>query len=184
MSAQTFLGPSFRQAGVHLPNFPGVVQRTSVLDLDTLIGLTDGTAATTLEANDLIKVFKLPANCKIVFGRIDCEDLDGHATPTLTLDLLVSDGSTTKYIFDEATIGQSGGFADSRDAGAAGVLDIFDSNSAINYVLPDNEIDWYVGLKVGTAAATMQNDAIAVTIGYTHALENVDYDRDFPTPNP
>lgn len=184
MAEQTFLAPSWGSSAVHMPNFPGVIQRTQVIDLDLLYGLTDGTAATTLELNDVIKFFKLPANAKILFGRIACEDLDSHATPTITLDLLVTDGTTTKYVFNASTIGQAGGFVDSRDAAASGVVHELSSNTAINYTLPDNEVDWYVALKVSAAPATAAGDAIAVSIGYTHCLENSDFDRDFPTPNP
>lgn len=181
MAAQTFTAPSFKNSGVHLTNFPGVIERQAVADLDLLIG-PDGTAATTLETDDVIKFFKLPANAKILYGRIDCEDLD--SATSLTLDLIVSDGTTTKYLLNASTIGQGGGFADTRDAAANGVQDVFDANSAIGYTLPDNETDWYVAVVVDTAPGGAQNDGIGCTIGYTMALENADFDRSFPTPNP
>lgn len=183
MAAQTFTAKSYANAGVHLPNFPGVIERSETVDLDLLIG-PDGTDASPLEADDVIKFFKLPAFAKILYGRIDCEDLDSNATPTLALDLVVSDGTTTKYIFNASTIGQTGGAVDSRDAGANGVQDAFDSGSAVGYVLPDFETDWYVAVVCDTAAATFQNDGLRATIGYTMALENDEGVRSFPTPNP
>lgn len=183
MAAQTFTHPAFYSGPVSATWFPGVIDRSVALDLDNLIG-PDGTALTTIEANDVVKVFRLPPNIKVLFGRIDCEDLDAHATPTVTMELQVTDGTTTKYIFNDTTIGQTGGFVDSRDAGANSVLDAFDADTAIGYVIPDGETDWYLALKFSAAVATVSGDGIRVDIGYTFAVENSEFDRDFPTPNP
>lgn len=184
MAAQTFTHRSYFSGPVSLTNFPGVIDRSVEIDLDTLIG-ADGTAASTLEANDVIKIFKLPTNAKILYGRLECEDLDGHATPTIELDLRVTDGTTTKYLFDGiTTVAQAGGVIDTRDAAGTGNVNAYTSNSAIGYVIPDGEVDWYLDLKCITAPATAQNDQIRVSIGYTFAVENSEFDRDFPTPNP
>lgn len=182
MALQTFTAPSFSSPGVHLPNFPGVIERLVALDLDLLIG-PDGTDATPLEAGDVIKVFKLPAGAKLLYGRIEAEDLDS-GTPAITLDLYASDGTTTKYFFDESTIAQAGGIADTRESGVAGAKNALSADTAIGFVVPFEESDWYVALRCGTVAATFQNDGVAVAVGYTMAVENTDYDRDFPTPNP
>jgi hypothetical protein len=184
MAAQTFTTRNYFSGPVFATNYPGVIDRSAFIDLDTLIG-PDGTAATTLEANDVIKIFKLPPNAKILGGRVECEDLDSHATPTLEFDLQVTDGTTTKLIFDGiTTVAQAGGFIDSSDAGGTGVLNAFSTNSAIGYVTPDGETDWYLALKCITAPATAQNDGIRVCVRYTFAVENEEFDRDFPTPNP
>lgn len=181
MAAQTFTAPCFYSGPVQLTNFPGVIERSRTLDLDLLIG-PDGTDATPLEANDVIKIFKLPVNAKILYGVIESEALDGHATPTLDVDLQVTDGTTTKLLFDGATIVQGGGRADTRDAGATGEMHAFSSNSAVGYVL-DNA-DYYLALKCMNAPATFQNDQIRVSVGYTMAVENEELDRDIPSQNP
>lgn len=182
MAAQTFLAPSFASPAVHLPNFPGVIERSQVVDLDLLKGLTDGTAATTLEANDKIKFFKLQGGSKIVYGRIDCEDLDTNTVGTL--DLVVTDGTTTKYLIKDSTCAQTGTSSDTRDAAGNGVVLPQTSGSALGFVIPWDETDWYCAVIVSAAPTGMQNDFIKATIGYTMALENGDSQRDFPTSNP
>ena len=180
MAAQTFTTKYYRQPAVFAANFPGIIERSVTLDLDTLIG-PDGTDATPLEAADILKLFKLPQGAKLLYGVIESEDLD--TSTGITLDLGVTDGTTTKLFFDEATIAQAGGRADSRDAGATGALDAFDSNAASGYVITNG--NFYVYLSCGTAASgTFQNDGIRVTIGYSLALEVDEGNRDWPSPIP
>ena len=184
MAAQTFEVASYKDAVLHLTNFPGVIERSSLVDLDTIYGLTDGTDATPLEANDLLKWFRLPNLAKMLYARVDVEDLDSDASPAITLDVIVSNGTTTKYFFDESTIAQGGGFADSRVPGTAGVKNAVDADTAVGFVIPPDGTQWYIAVKVGTAADVFQNDAIGLTVGYTMALNNADYVRDVPTTNP
>jgi len=181
MAAQTFTAPSFYASAVHLPNFPGVIERSISLDLDTLIG-ADGTAATVLETNDVIKVFKLPANAKLLYGRLDSEDIDSGTT--LTLTLRATDGTTTKNFIVASTVGQAGGFTDTRDAAGVGVQNAYSANSAVGYVMPDNEIDWRVEVLAAAGATGAGADNLRVTVGYTMAVENGEVNRVFPTPNP
>lgn len=184
MAAQNFYAGSYYSPAVSATNFPGIIERSYAVDLDLMVGQTDGTSLAVIEADDIIRFFKLPPNVKILYGVIESEALDVHATPTCVCDLQVTDGTTTKLIFDEATIVQAGGRADSRDAGAAGELSAFTSATAIGYVIPDGETDWYVALKFTAASATESGDGLRVSVGYTHLVENSEFDRDFPTPNP
>lgn len=58
------------------------------------------------------RLVKLPIN--VAFGAgtfIQVSDGDTHATPTLVLTLRVTDGTTTKVLIHESTIGQTGGIA-------------------------------------------------------------------------
>lgn len=179
MSAQTFETKYFRQPPVFAANFPGLIDRSATLDMDTIVG-PDGTDANPLEADDVVKVFKLPQGTKIVYGGIEAEALDSGNT--LTLDLIVTDGTTTKLIFDECTIGQAGGAAFSRDVSAAGEQDAFDTNSAIGFVTDNG--DYYVALRCGVAPTTPGNDGIRVTVGYTMCTELDEGNRSFPDPIP
>lgn len=179
MSAQTFETKYFRQPPVFAANFPGVINRSATLDMDLIVG-PDGTDANPLEADDVVKLFKLPYGAKILDGAIEAEALDSGNT--LTLDLIVSDGTTTKLIFDECTIGQAGGRADSRDAGATGELSAFTSDSAIGFVTSNG--DFYVALRCGTAPTTPGNDGVRVSVSYTMCTELDEANRSFPSPIP
>lgn len=178
MAAQTFETKYFRQPPVFAANFPGIIERSATLDMDLIIG-PDGTDANPLEADDVVKVFKLPQGAKVLYGVIETESL---AASDLTLDLIVSDGTTTKLIFDECTIGVAGGRADSRDAGAVGELSAFTADSAIGYVIPNGE--FYCALRCGTAPTTPANDGIRISIGYTMCTELDEGNRSFPSPIP
>lgn len=180
MASQAFTTKYYRQPAVFAANFPGIIERSATLDLDLIIG-PDGTDATPLEAGDVLKLFKLPQGAKLLYGVIEAEDLD--TSTGITLDLGVTDGTTTKLFLDESTIAQTGGRADSRDAGATGYQDAFDASGAPGYVLANG--DFYLYLSCGTAASgTFQNDGIRVSVGYTFCTEVDEANRDFPNPIP
>lgn len=180
MAAQTFETKYFRSPAVFAANFPGKIERSATLDLDTIVG-PDGTDATPLEANDVIKLFKLPQGVKLIDGEIECEDLDDAAS--LTLQLGVTDGTTTKSFFSACTIGQTGGLAYSRDAAASTVLDAFDSDAAAGFVTTNG--DFYLFLKCVAAAGTPNAaDGVRVSVGYTLCTEVDEANRSFPSPIP
>lgn len=171
MAAEVFEALSYKGPSVSSPSFPGQIVRSFKVDLDLLLGNTTGVAGpgTAIEANDVIRFFKLPPYAKMLWAKIDSEALDGHATPTLTASALVSNGTTTKNFFVNSTIVQGGGIASTLDGGSSGAQDAFDSDSAVGFVTDDD--NYYVDLKFTAAAATGQNDGIGLTIAYTMLLE-------------
>lgn len=173
--ATTYELNQYKQAPVFAAGFPGVIDRTATFHLGTLTG----DASYAFIINDIIKCFKLPQGAKVLYGRIECDDLDDHATPTLELDLLFTDGTTHYTLVNGGTVATTGGIMDSRDA-------TYGNIDSVGVVTDD--ADWYVYLKAIVAAAgdaaAAPDDKIVVTVGYTQAVESDEYIRDFPTPNP
>jgi hypothetical protein len=183
MAAQDFTTKYYRQPAVFAANFPGIIERSVNLDLDLLIG-PDGTDANPLEAGDKIKLFKLPQGCKLCYGGLAAETL---AAANLTLDLFVTDGTTTKYFLNEAIIGVLGGQVDTRSpttaalASAVGVITPFGTDAAVGFVTTNG--DFYVGIGCGTAAASTA-DGLRAVVGYTMCTELDEANRDWPDPIP
>lgn len=168
MAADTFEALSYKHPAVYSRNTVGEIVRNVKVDLDLLVGAAGSSGCNPLEANDVIKLFKLPPDVKITFGRLDSEALD--SSTSLTVDLIVTDGTTTKYLFNASTIARAGGFVSTEDAAASGVIDAFDSNPAIGYVIPDD--DFYVALKCSAApAGAGAGDQFMATVKYVSALE-------------
>lgn len=170
MAADTYTAPSFNDPAQVSRISP--VVRSSRVDFANLVGASGGViTADLLEQNDVIKFFKLPPDVKILWARVDSEDID--SATSLVWDLQVTNGTTTKLLFDDATVGRSAGFVDSRDAGGTGVLSKFATDSAIGYVVPDD--NYYVAYKCITApAGAGSGDEIEVEIAYTSNLESND----------
>lgn len=170
MAADTYNVSSFNEPA--LVSRGSIIVRSKRVDLADLVGDAGGViTADALEANDVLKFFKLPPDVKILWGRVDAEELDGGTS--LTWDLQVTNGTTTKLIFDGSTIGQSAGYIDSRDAGGTGQLGKFGTDGAIGYVVPDD--NYYVALKVIDApTGAGAGDELEVEIAYTSQLESGD----------
>ena len=162
--ATTYTNRSYNEPYLVGTAAPGLIVRTAVVDLDSLTGDT----SYAFIINDVIKLFKIPPYAKIVDGFVgSADDLDDHATPTLELNLQITDGSTTKTLVDQ---GVWAGSATLTRAGAAPATE-----DAINYVTTDN--DFYAQLKAiaasaGDAATTSEID---VMVAYTMNLEPGEY---------
>ena len=109
----------------------------------------DYSALATLALNDVIEMAYLPPNGVLVDAILICDDLDTHASPTISLDVGImsgdwgdNDGSRTcgDEIFDGSDLAQAGGVARPT---AAEAFRIAKSESARS-----------IGIKVATAAAT------------------------------
>lgn len=170
MAADTYTAPSFNDPA--LVSRGSIIVRSARVDFANLVGAAGGVITSDLlEDEDVIKFFKLPPDVKILWGRVDAEDID--SATSLTWDLEVTNGTTTKLIFDGATIGQSAGYIDSRDAGGTGQLGKFGTDGAIGYVVPDD--NYYVAWHVKDApAGAGAGDEIEVEIAYTSQLESGD----------
>lgn len=58
------------------------------------------------------RLIKIPINVACGAGTFfQVSDMDTNATPTLVLTLRITDGTTTKILIHESTIGQTGGIA-------------------------------------------------------------------------
>lgn len=69
------------------------------------------TSLTLGATNDVFKICQIPAKGITVYGGfIQVSDMDTNATPTLSLTLRITDGTTTKVLIDQSLAGQAGGF--------------------------------------------------------------------------
>jgi len=168
MAADTYAIPGFAEPALLSRNSP--IVRSARVDLASLVGAAGGTIASDLlEQNDVVKFFKLPPDVKLLWARVDSEDLD--SSTTLVWDLSVTNGTTTKYLFQSGTIGQSAGFVDTRDADGTGVLNKFSTNAGVGFVT-DNDNYW-VQYKCTTApTGAGSGDEIIVEVAYTSQLES------------
>ena len=170
MAADTYTAPSYNDPA--LLSRGATIVRSARVDFANLVGASGGTIASDLlEQNDVIKFFKLPPDVKILWARVDSEAID--SATSLVWDLQITNGTTTKYLFQSGTVGRSAGFVDSRDAGGTGVLNKFSTNAGVGYIVPDD--NYYVAYKCTTApAGAGSGDEIEVEIAYTSQLESGD----------
>lgn len=137
--ATTYTAKSWFVPAVGANTFPGVIKRAYAVELSEA---TNDTSYAFI-INDIIKVFALPPYVKILSGKMVTNgETDDHATPTVDLDLIVSDGTTTKTLVN-------GGTAMSEDNVTA--TTDFDADDAYMYVTPTD--DFYVAIKAIAAAA-------------------------------
>lgn len=170
MAADTYEAQSYKAPARFSRDNSGPIVRKYTVDTDTLTGAAGSTIASgLLELNDVIKFFKLPPDVKILWGRVALEKFD--SATSLEWALRVTNGTTTKYIFQGATAGRSAGAVDSRAySGGTGAMHEFSTDSAIGYVVPGD--DFYVDFKVTAApAGASTGDQINVEVAYTSALE-------------
>ena len=162
---------------VNTQGTPGIVRRTISIDLPTLTGDADYKLA----LNDTIKCFPLPGWVKIERGMIRTNvDLDDHGTPSLELDLQITDGTTTKTLLDNGT----GVF----DTGNPAIVDsdaVEPSTINALYWVTDNG-SYYAQLKAIAAAAgdAASSAVIYVTVEYSRVLEGDEGNRTFPDATP
>jgi len=66
--------------------------------------------------NDVYKFFKLPRGAKLLGAYIEHEELDSHATPTLSLSMIITDGTTTYTPIAAYLGGSAAGYVDTESA--------------------------------------------------------------------
>lgn len=95
MAAETFESLSYKQTVALAKHPSGYTERISKEESFTL-----DTAA------DVVKFFKLPRGAKLLGACIIGADHDAHATPaTVTFDVIVTDGTTTYTLINDAPVG-------------------------------------------------------------------------------
>ena len=115
--------------------------------------------ATGLTANDVIEMVAFPANTVPIDVTLVCEDLDTGGSPAIALDVGLLSGSYAStasgrtcgaQFLSASNIGQAGGMA--RANVAAGLL------------LGHSSSDRSLGIKVGTAAATLATGKLILMV--------------------
>jgi len=116
----------------------------------------------TFVVNDVIKFFKLPAGAKVITGwGIEADDLDANATPTLTLSLAITDGTTTKTIIDGSIAGQAGGFCYDSTGTYGQQADV------MGFVTTNDDFYVYLLAKAAAAGACAAASKVKVWVTYT-----------------
>jgi hypothetical protein len=163
--ATTYEAPSYVAPAYNHRGFPGVIERHYEMDLATVTGDT----SYALIAADVFKFFKLPANARISYARVETDVIDDGGTAA-TLDVIVSNGTTTWVLMDEITTSQTlGSKADTRDIGAGTV---FYQADTIGKVTTGS--DFYAAVRCGTGPTgdAAASALIKLTFGYVLSLED------------
>ena len=168
MSADTFTLPNFSEPALYSRNNLAPITRSVKFALADLTGAA-GSAADPLETADIIKIFKLPPDVKLMGAKLHTNALD--SATSLTLDLIVTNGTTTKYFFNDHVVGQAGGAADTSYVSGATVFDALDANTAVGWVIDNDNYELRLVVAAGAAGAGAGDD-IFVAVEYTSALES------------
>lgn len=111
-------------------------------------------SGSTLAANDVIQMVKVPKGARIVNCKLAAQDLDSAGSPTVILD--VGDTDNPDRFIDGSTVGQSGGAIDANAF-----------NPFIAYTS-----DTYVSVTV-SAAPTTQIDGNKIRLLVTYTMDEI-----------
>lgn len=112
------------------------------------------TDTTAMALNDTFGIITLPVKgLTIVDAFVQAGDMDTNATPTVVFSLQVTNGTTTKTIIHQSTVGQAGGYIRPSKAAA--------SEDGVGFTLDDD--NYYLRLLYTTASATPA--AVACKVG-------------------
>lgn len=100
---------------------------------------------------DAAKVLKIPRGRRITNPWLQSGDRDTHATPTHTMSLVITNGTTTKTLIHESDVGQAGGVARPSKIPA--------TEDGLDFVAPDDT--YWLQVTVTAAAATAVADGAA-----------------------
>lgn len=116
------------------------------------------------ETNDKIMLCEVPGNLRITSIKLYNDDLDSHVCPTLTFNVglykdVAADGTSATTVDSDA---YASAIADCQAANTAGVEVAFEARNinvigqtvAVDGAEAEHDSPRYIGLKVGTAAAT------------------------------
>lgn len=133
MAAATVESTIFSVPAVYRASYPGLIRRV----------YKHASSSDLTEAGDILKICKLPKNAKIIRGRMKLPDID-TGSPANVISVEVYDGTTTKTLIDESTVGQGGGEIESAKALA--------TEDAVGFVTTND--DFYLRAICDTASAT------------------------------
>lgn len=168
MAADTFIVPSYNEPAVYVRNTVAPIVRSTKFELANLTGIA-GSAADPIETNDVFKIFKMPPDVKVIRAKVASEALD--SATSLDMDLQLTNGTTTKDLFNGLTVVRAGGIASSEDASVTGLITEFTANSGIGWVI-DNDNYWIQLKAIAGSAGAGAGDGITVRVEYVSALES------------
>lgn len=114
---------------------------------------------TTVQANDILELARIPGGCRVTEIVLDSDDLDSDGTPAITLDVGIMSGNwgdpsqsrtCGAEFFSASNVGQAGGVARPTLASA------YRQNAADN--------DRSIGVKIGTVADAAQAGSVGLTL--------------------
>lgn len=110
--------------------------------------------------NDVYKFFKLPRGAKLLGAYIEHEEIDSHATPALSISMIITDGTTTYTPIAAYTGASAAGYVDTESA-------TYGQQAGWRGKVLGTE-SFYVCLKAVAAAATVVTTGnVQVGIKYT-----------------
>ena len=125
----------------------------------------------TASSDDVVKFFKLPVNAKITNVGFLGESLGAAGT----MDLIITDGTTTKVVLNEAVVTAATYYYDARVMHQTGLTGSVVGEATVTDWLgfvTDNQ-DYYVALRVGaTQVTTPAAGNLQCFVEYTLDLEN------------
>jgi hypothetical protein len=172
MATEYTMHPEFDNPPVNTQGSPALIARTVKIDWPLVTG--DATYAFII--NDTIKAMKIPAFVRLLgaalYNSVDLDDGTGVAE----LDVLITDGTTTKTLLDGGTATSAVGNVSSLDTHTV-------ATDGIGFVTDNG--DYYVYLKAIVAAnGDAGSSAVSyLTVYYTPTIECF-AGRDFPDPIP
>lgn len=120
------------------------------------------TIPVTAAANDIFEILSLPPGCRPVDIKIDSDDLDTDASPTVTIDVGIMSGTfgdndATRTVaaefFSGSTVAQAGGVASPTLKGA--------------YRVASSSSERAIGAKINAAGTTKAAGTFGITLFYT-----------------
>lgn len=114
------------------------------------------TLTATMATGDILKIAKIQAKgISVIDAFVQSADLDTNATPLVVFSLQISDGTTTKTIIHQSTVGQAGGFIRPTKANS--------SEDGIGFVTDNDNYALQILFDTGAATAA----AVIMRVGIT-----------------
>lgn len=158
--ATTFLSGSYGAPGAASSTHPGPIVRVSPAASYTI----------TASSNDVVKFFKLPVNAKI----LNVGFFGATLASAGTMDLIISDGTTTKVVLDEAVVTAATYYYDARVMHQTGLTGSVVGEAVVADWLGfvTTNANFYVALRVGaTQLTTVVAGNLQCFVEYTMTLE-------------
>lgn len=115
------------------------------------------TSITPGSTNDTLKLARLSRNLTAVDAMLQVSDGDTNATPTLSMSLRLTNGTTTKVLIDGSSAGQAGGVARPTKVPA--------TENGVGYTIPGD--DYWVDILWAAGAATGAAMTINALVWFT-----------------
>jgi hypothetical protein len=141
-------------SNIKAPNFYRIGPNPSGADCTRVIALTNPVLGATIL--DSVILARVKRGVKFVWAFMQSSAFDSNGSPLLTVDLQITDGTTTKYLIKGSTTVRSGGLAIPSQIPA--------TENGLNYVTPSNS--FYLQVVATAAAATFVATGTLI-VGFT-----------------